>query len=150
MTSPKVARALAALEFHAYHVGGEGQPPFGSEDEVVLEHAHRCNQIIVTNNYDLIMLCAEHNESVLWLDPRGPDLTLREIVLRCFEGVEVWQQLFEAAEGPICVRSLKTKDETMTLERAFELARKRLAQKTRRDREHARRGALKMSSNPPL
>lgn len=40
------------------HVAGENQPEKGSDDQTVLEHAKKINQTIVTDNHDLIVLCA--------------------------------------------------------------------------------------------
>jgi predicted nuclease of predicted toxin-antitoxin system len=141
---PRVARALYELGFHATHVKGPGQPPQGAEDQIVLDHAKKHNQTIVTYNHDMLLLCAEQNESVVWLDPRGRRLNPVAIVLRVFTNVEEWQEILRD-HRPICVRSMATKNEALPLERAAELMRGRLkrrrAQARQRERQQQPSGA---------
>ena len=141
MTSAQTAQALAILGFRVTHVGEQGEdiPPLGAPDEVVLAHAKSRNKVILTNNYDLLLLCAEQGESVIWLDPRGPDLRLTQIVVRCFENIEEWESLFAQANGAVCVRSMKTKNDVLGLDRAARVAERRMAQQRRRTRAAARR-----------
>lgn len=142
----RVATALDVLGFHTSHVGDEthGAPPRGSSDEVVLAHARRTNQVVVTSNHDMIMLCAELHESVVWLDPRGRQFQSDETALVAFRGIAEWQRRLDGAEQPVCVRVLRTKVETLALQRAADLAAQRLrALRARRARRPAgRRPAL--------
>lgn len=60
LLSHRVPRALRVLGINASHVGNvdDGAPPRGSTDRAVLEHARRTNQVIVTSNHDMMLLCA--------------------------------------------------------------------------------------------
>jgi predicted nuclease of predicted toxin-antitoxin system len=120
---PGVARALNELGFHTSHVGHEGhrQPPRASEDETVLAHAIATNQIVVTCNHDMIMLCAERGQSVIWIDPRGRQFRHDELVVLAFNGIARWHRLLAETEASICVRVLRTKVEAIPLDRASAL-----------------------------
>lgn len=132
----RVARALRELGFNVSHVGHEEDkaPPLGSSDEAILDHATKTNQVVVTNNHDMIMLAAERYVSVLWVDPRSRQFTLDELALLCFQRIAEWQREFDRADGPVCVRALRTKTEPLELSRAAELARRRLSVLARRKR----------------
>jgi hypothetical protein len=129
------------LGIRASHVGHEDDkaPPRGSSDEVVLEHAKKTNQVIVTSNHDMIVLCAEKNESVIWVDPRGRQLKRTEFVPLAFGRVEEWEQLLAAADGPICVHVLRTKTEVLPLERARHLVIQRMRRLHARQRTKQQR-----------
>jgi hypothetical protein len=144
--SPRVARALYELKFHAYHVGGEGQPPRGSSDRDVLAHARTQHQTIVTFNLDMIMLCAEELESVIWVDPRGRGFTRIDMVHRAFSGIEEWEALLQAAVEPVCLRVLKTKTIALDLPTAYQMADTRL----RKLRALPRRRTTHRSGGEPL
>lgn len=142
MLSPLVARALAALDFHVAHVHGEGQPPKGSKDAVVLDHVRKHNQIVVTNNYDMIVLCAEREQPLIWLGARRGSLTRAEMVMVCFSGIEKWQRNLAAQTEPVCLRAYKTTTTVMSLEKASQLAQARIPKpkqppKRKRPRMHA-------------
>ena len=130
--SPRVARALAELGYAAAHVGGVNEPPLGSTDEEVLAHARRTNQVIVTSNHDMIELCAEEAESLVWVDPYGRRLNYRKMVLRCFEGIEDWEIMLSA--GQVCVHSLATRTNAISLSKAAVMARRRIAKAQARER----------------
>ena len=134
----RVAEALRALEYHVSYVGADQQPPRGSPDEEVLDHARRTNQVIVTSNHDMIMLCAEVGESVIWLDPRGRQLRREEHVVLAFTNIAEWQEMLTAGDTTVCVRALRTKNEVLTLARASELAERRVRALRARKRRHAR------------
>lgn len=80
----------------------------------------------MTSNHDMVLLCAEEGESVIWIDPRGRQFLRNELVVVAFEGIIRWQSLLEASEGPTCVHVLRTKVESMTLDRAAHLVRRRM------------------------
>jgi len=134
------------LGIRASHVGHEGDkaPARGSGDSAVLEHARKTNQVVVTSNHDMILLCAEENESVIWIDPRGRQLKRTEFVPLVFGRVEEWQELLAAAYGPVCVHALRTKTEVLTLDRARYL----VVQRMRRLRARGRAQARKRPSGP--
>ncbi|MBA2496357.1 MAG: DUF5615 family PIN-like protein [Acidimicrobiia bacterium] len=148
LLSWRVASALRELGVRASHVGHEGDkaPPRGSDDAVVLEHARTTNQVVVTSNHDMILLCAEENESVIWIDPRGRQLKRTALVPLVFGRVEDWQKLLATADRPICVHVLRTKTEVLTLERARHL----LVQRMRRLQARKRAQARKRTSGPTL
>lgn len=147
----RVARALNELGFRTSHVGheGHGQPPRGSTDEAVLAHATKTNQIVVTSNHDLIMLCAERGESVVWIDPRGQQFRHDELAAVAFAGIATWHRLLQAQSEAACVRVLRTKVEVLPLDRASQVAaarmralRKRVRQRRKPEREVQAAGQL--------
>jgi len=127
-----VARALAELGYAVGHVGGPDQPPKGSTDEQVLAHSRRTNQVIVTSNHDMIELCAEAGETLVWLDPYGRKLNYRKMVLRCFDGIEQWEAMLSGQR--VCVHSLSTKTNAVPLDQAAAMARRRIAKAQARER----------------
>lgn len=146
LLSPKVARALRELGFNTSHVGhiDDASPARGSLDEQVLAHAKRHRQVVVTSNHDMILLCHEQAESVVWIDPRGRQFTLDDLALVAFKGIRDWQRLLQTATGPVCVRVLRTKVERLSLERAAALARQRIR------RLHARKAKKKPRPRGPM
>lgn len=141
--SPKVARALAALDFRVNHVGGLGQPAKNSEDEEVLAHAMATNQVVVTKNHDMIMLCAEKGASVIWLDPHRRHLRLDEQAALAFAGIVDWCGRLQAATEAVCIRVLRTRVHVYPVAEGAALAERRYraiqkkAQQTRRRRKPA-------------
>jgi predicted nuclease of predicted toxin-antitoxin system len=138
-SSPKVARSLKALDLNVDWVGGKGQPPRGADDEVVLDHAVRCSQVVLTSNHDLIVLCCDRGESLIWLDGRGTSLTLAETVVRCFGQIEAWDREVSNRGRPVCIQSLKTKVNVLDLDDAKRLALSRNRTRLRRERRERKR-----------
>lgn len=136
----RVAKALRVLGFNVGHVGsGEnGAPERSSGDDVVLAHAKSTNQVIVTYNHDMILLCAEEGESVIWIDPRGRQFRRTELVVLAFTGIERWEELLRLTREPACVHVLRTKIEVMRLERAAHLSRQRIKRLQARERKRTR------------
>lgn len=124
----KVAEALLTLGFNTSYVGREehGQPPRRSSDEAILAHATKTGQMIVTSNHDMILLCVEQNEPVVWIDPRGRKIGHEELVVLAFTGIAGWQRDLEARTSPMCLRVLRTKTEMMSLDRAKRLVERRM------------------------
>jgi predicted nuclease of predicted toxin-antitoxin system len=89
LLSPRVPQALRVLGFATTHVGnvGDGAPPRGSPDSEVLAYALRTNQIIVTSNHDMMMICDEADQRFVWLDPRGRQYSRVEQVLLVFSQI---------------------------------------------------------------
>jgi predicted nuclease of predicted toxin-antitoxin system len=141
LLSYRIARALRELGVSASHVGheGDGAPPRGSPDSEVLEHARRTNQIVVTSNHDMILLCVEKGESVIWVDPRGRQFRRAEIVPLVFNGVEEWEEKLAAAEEPVCLQVRRTRTDTLTLERASHLVVQRMRRLKARRRSLAKK-----------
>ncbi len=73
LLSHRVPRALRELGFNTTYVGAtsDGAPPRRSSDAVVIEFARRTNQVIVTSNHDMMLLCDEAGQRFVWMDPRG-------------------------------------------------------------------------------
>jgi predicted nuclease of predicted toxin-antitoxin system len=152
--SPRVARALHELDLNVEHVGGEGQPVRGSPDEVVLTHAIRCKQTIVTSNHDMIVLCCERRESVIWVDAHGKTFTFAQQVVLCFSSIGQWEEMLRDAKEPVCIQAMKTKSVLLTLERAKHLALHRNRSRRRRERRIAApkdsgQGVLEEPDGPP-
>lgn len=74
----------------------------------------------------MILLCAEENESVIWIDPRGRQLKRTEFVPLVFSRVEEWGELLAESEEAICIHVMRTKSEVLTLERARHLVVQRM------------------------
>lgn len=105
----------------------------------MLDHARKTNQVIVTSNHDMIMLCAEEDESVIWIDPRGRQLRRTEFVPLVFGRVEEWQEMLAEARDPVCVRTLRTKTEAISVDRARHLAEQRMRRLQARERARSKR-----------
>lgn len=140
----QVAKALRVLGHNTSWVGNEtdGAPARGSSDEVVLMHARNTNQIILTSNHDMILLCEEQGESVVWLDPHGRHFTRDETALLAFREAVDWESRLAAANGPVCLRALRTRTHTLTLEAAGDLVRRRMRTIEARKRRKARQKPL--------
>ena len=135
----RVASALWELGFHVTYVGDEGDgsnrpasPRRGSSDEVVLEHAMRVRQTIVTSNLDMILLCVESGQQVIWIDLRGRQLRLEQLVLLVFKNIDDWAERLDISAEPVCLRALQTKTETLELGEAGRRARNRMSQISRK------------------
>jgi hypothetical protein len=87
----------------------------------------------------MILLCAEENESVIWIDPRDRQFKRTEFVPLVFNRVEEWQALLASASEPICVHVLRTKTEVLTLERARHLVVQRMRRLEARKRTPTRK-----------
>ena len=131
----RVAAALRTLEFSVSYVGDDSASPpspgRGSSDEAVLSHAENANQLVVTSNLDMILLCVERGQSMIWIDPRGEHLRRAELVLMVFKGIDDWSERLAAADEPVCLRAMRTRTNTLTLEEAGRLARGRMSNITR-------------------
>lgn len=137
--SPKVARALSALDFRVDHVGGPGQPAKNAPDDEVLTHATKCQQVMVTSNHDMIMLCAERGASVIWLDPHRRHLRVDEQAAMAFAGIVEWCGLIIDAAEPVCVRVLRTRVHVYPVVEGAALAEKRYRAIQMKNRTQRRR-----------
>jgi hypothetical protein len=139
--SPRIARSLHELGYHVEAVhdakglgAGKAIP-----DERILEIAKERNQVMVTINLDMVLICIEAEEPAIWVDPRRKrSLTYPEMVVRFFEGVPHWDRLVEPG---VVVHALKTKDEVLTFEQARRRVLDRIAKKRRAARRVAQRRA---------
>ncbi len=124
----RVAGALRELGYNVSYVGneGDGAPSRGSSDETILNHARITNQVVVTSNHDMILLCLEQPQSVIWLDPRGRKITLEEMVVLVFKAAHTWERMLQSATGPVCIRALRTKNQSLSVERAVHLVQQRM------------------------
>ena len=135
----RVASALWELGIYATYVGDEGDgsnrpagPDRGSSDEAVLGHATRVNQTIVTSNLDMILLCVEGGQQVIWIDLRGRQLRLEQLVLMVFKHIDDWADRLDTASEPVCLRAMLTKTETLQLDEAGQRARDRMSRASRK------------------
>lgn len=125
----RVAAALFQLGFRSTFVGSqehENVPGRGSSDEVVLDFAKKTNQVVVTSNHDMVLMSAERQQSVIWIDPRGRQLRFEDHVLLVFRQISDWDQWFRDADGPVCLRAMRTKTETLSLDEASKKAHQRM------------------------
>lgn len=136
--SPDVPKALRALRVNASYVGNsaDDQPKRGSTDPEIVEHAKRTNQVIVTSNHDMMLICEEARQQFVWVDPYGRTLNRRAQVVLAFEQVEAWQSIL-ASDPEICVRALRTKCEPIAASEAARLAAQRMRELRRRRRSSA-------------
>ncbi len=101
-------------------------PVRGSSDEEVLEHARRTNQVVVTSDLGMVILCTQADQSVIWIDPRGRQLRRPDMVLLVFRHIHDWEERLDQADGPICLRAMRTTTNSLDLETAARLARGRM------------------------
>ena len=142
-----MASALRELDYNASYVGNEQDdaPPRSSSDQMIIDHARTTNQVVVTSNHDMILLCLEQRQSVIRLDPRGPNITWEEMVVLVFRAAREWDELLRSATGPACIRALRTKNESLSVDRAVHLVQqrmKRIAARTRRAAQPKPLGSL--------
>ena len=143
LLSVRVARALSELGFNVTWVGSDrhdGVPQKGSSDAAVIEFAQRTNQVIVTSNHDMMLLCAEAGQRFVWIDPRGKRLTAEQQVLLCFAQIRRWEEILES-DSNACVRALRTKSEAIASAEAARLAGQRFKTIQRRQRASRQRSA---------
>lgn len=125
---------------------GDDAPPRGSSDEVVLAHASRTNQIVVTSNHDMVLLSAEAGQTVLWIDPYGRQFKHHDLVVFVFERMELWEGLLAGADDPVCLHAKRSREEVIPLEEAALRAEKRI--KSIRARERRRRKSRAEAQEP--
>ena len=141
LLSPLVPQALAVLRFKATHVGSSTgspmPPPRGSTDEDVVTFAKRTNQVIVTSNHDMMLICEQSGQRFVWIDGRGRQLSQREQVLLCLQQVEVWEQIL-GGPGTFCVRAMRTTAVPVKPADAARLAARRMRALERKRRSRPR------------
>ena len=69
----------------------------------------------MTSNLDMILLCAEREQQVIWIDPRGRQLRRQDLVLLVFGNIDDWSKRLGSATEPVCLRAMRTKTETLDL-----------------------------------
>ncbi len=79
----------------------------------------------MTKNHDMVMLCAEKNVSVVWLDPYRRHLRLDEQAGMAFDGIVQWCELLSAASEAVCVRVLRTRVHVYPVVKGAEMAERR-------------------------
>lgn len=123
-----VASALRELGYRASYVGNRDDraPERGSTDEAILHHARATGQVVVTSNHDMILLCLEQNQSVIWVDPYGRKIPWERMVVLVFNAAPEWDRLLRASDGPICIRSLRSRNEALTKDEAIARVVKRM------------------------
>ena len=135
--SPRIARALYELGYAVEAV--QAAPGLGkaTPDEDVLRVARERKQVVVTINFDMVLLCIDAREPVVWVDPkRKRALTYEEMVVFFFEGIPVWGSLLD--QGDV-LHALKTKNEMLT----FAEARRRVLARLAKQRAARQRAALR-------
>lgn len=138
LLSPLVPQALRVLGYRTSFIGNEadGQPPRSSTDAEIMAHAQRTNQIIVTSNHDMMLICAEAGQRFVWIDPHRRQLTRAHQVLLVLEQIDQWQELLDAHPAK-CVRAMRTKCVAIDPEEASRLAALRMRALARRRRAKA-------------
>ena len=125
-----MASALRELGYHVSYVGNkpDGAPPRGSSDQTIIDHARTTNQVVVTSNHDMVLLCLEQPQPVIWLDPHGRKITRDQMVVLVFQAAHVWEEMLQSARGPVCIRTLRTTNESLSVEKAVHLVKQRMKQ----------------------
>lgn len=135
--SPRIARALAQLGFDVEAVQDCEALGKSASDVDVLAYAAQHRRVIVTINFDMVLICAEARQRVIWIDPkRKRSLTYEEMVVRLFQGVSVWEPLLE---DPVIIHARKTMDQVLTFEEAGRAAHRRMERQRVAQRRRARR-----------
>ncbi len=118
----RVALALQALQFEVSYVGDENanppSPGRGSTDHEILERASAVNQVIISSNWDMVLLCIEANQAVVWIDPHGRYFEREELAVLALKGIRDWSDRLQGSDGAICVRVLRSRTESLSLEDA--------------------------------
>ena len=125
----RVAAALEVLQFNSTYVGNRlhaNVPNRGSSDEEVLSYAQKANQVVVTSNHDMVLLCAERQQSVIWIDPRGRQFRREDLVLLVFKNISDWNDRLEQAGHPVFLRAMRSKTVTLNMDEAHRLAHQRM------------------------
>jgi len=125
----RVAEALEMLQFRTTYVGNQHHsnvPSRGSSDEEVLSYAQKTNRVIATSDHGMILLCAEHQQSVIWVDPRGRLFRREDLVLLVFKNISDWHDRLRQAGSPVCLRAMRTKTVTLSMEDAHRLVHQRM------------------------
>ncbi|WP_420453166.1 DUF5615 family PIN-like protein [Ilumatobacter sp.] len=137
--SRSVARALRALGLRVTWIGADdhGVPDKGATDEEVIVFAQQTNQIIVTKNHDMMMLCDEAGQRFVWIDSRGKSLPRERQVIIAFTQIRDWQRIL-LGDDHSCVRALRTGARPIVSAEAARLARQRF-KAIERKRRSARR-----------
>ena len=135
-----MASALRELGYNVSYVGheGDGAPSRGSSDETIIDYARTTNQVVVTSNHDMILLCLEQPQPVIWLDPHGRQITRDELVVLVFRAAREWELMLQSATGPVCIRALRTKNESLSVECAIHLVEQRMKRIAAKKRGGAR------------
>jgi len=136
----RVAAALRILRHRVSYVGNpeDQQPARGSSDEEVLGHARRTRQVVVTSNHDMILLCIEQRQPAIWIDPRGRQFTRERLALLFLDQIPQWEAILTQSPDPVIVRALRTRVDTMTLDRARRIVMRR--QRALRRKQRAKPG----------
>jgi predicted nuclease of predicted toxin-antitoxin system len=150
--SVPVAKALRELGFNVTWVGStvhQDVPPKGASDEQVIAFAAKTNQVIVTSNHDMMLLCHEANQRFVWIDPRGRQLSREQQVVLCFSQIARWEEIL-GDDTEVCVRALRTKASPITSSEAFRLAERRFKaiQRKRRARQQQRTAEAELQLVP--
>ena len=124
----RVAKVLRVLEFDVIYVGQYeyGSAKRGSPDSVVLAEAQRLNRIVVTSNHDMILLCIEKEESVIWIDPYGRQIRRNMMVVLAVNSIPEWEEKLANVSGPVVIRTLRTKIELLDLKDAKHFVQRRM------------------------
>ena len=146
-----MARALRELGYHVSYVGSEkdGAPPRGSSDQTIIDHARTTNQVVVTSTHDMVLLCREQRPPVIWLDPQGRKITRDEMAVLVFQAAHIWEQMLQSASGPVCIRALRTKNESLSVEGAVRLVEQRMKQLAAKKRAATKPKLLGSLFEPP-
>ena len=146
-----MASALRELGYYVSYVGNrpDGAPPRGSSDQMIIDHARTTNQVVVTSNHDMVLLCLEQPQPVIWLDPHGRKITRDEMVVLVFQAAHVWEEMLPSASGPVCIRTLRTKNERLSVEKAVRLVEQRMKRLAAKKRAAAKPKPLGSLFEPP-
>lgn len=130
----RVALALQALQFEVSYVGDENanppSPGRGSTDQEILERASAVNQVIVSSNWDMVLLCIEANQAVVWIDPHGRYFEREELAVLALKQIRDWSDRLQGSDGATCVRVLRSRTESLSLDEARAMLTQRMNRST--------------------
>jgi len=122
--SPRLAGALRALSVPAARLGDDDELAVGADDADVIAHCLRTARVVVSSSSDMVIMCAEEGQRVVWLDPWSREFTRDEQVVTLITHLQEIERLL--ADGAECVRVLRTRVEALEVEEAARLAGQRL------------------------
>ena len=85
-----------------------GDPPLGSDDKTVRDHARITKQAIITQDRGMILECVKRNQPVIWIDRKGRSSILKErvkmtVLVLC--AIPEWEQHLKMDPVPDIIKT---------------------------------------------
>lgn len=138
--SSNVAKALVCLGKRVSYVGGDGQPPTGSEDSEIAAAVKQQRRVLVTYNFDMVLAACAAGVRFIWFDQRGRSPTMLETAAIFLRQWETWEE--KLADTTVrCLKAGRGSSEVLSVEDAYRRAFRRDQRVRRRKAREAKREA---------